>query len=39
MDDCHEFVHAMKFKLKNDDYTSHPTIFLSLGGLWPQIMQ
>ncbi len=29
----------MKFKLRNADYTSHPTIFLSLGGLWSQMMQ
>jgi hypothetical protein len=29
----------MKLRLKSGDYIDHPIMFLSLGGLWPQVVQ
>jgi hypothetical protein len=29
----------MKLRLKSGGYIGHPIMFLSLGGLWPQVVQ
>ncbi len=29
----------MKWRLRSGGYIGHPIIFLSLGGLWPQVVQ
>jgi hypothetical protein len=39
MDDHHDFSVPMRFRLKNGDYIGLPIMFLSLGELWPQVVQ
>jgi hypothetical protein len=39
MDDYHEFRRAHDIQIRSGNYISLPIMFLSLGKLWPQVVQ